>query len=121
MILKAKTGEIVWVDLNPVQGGEKGKTRPCLILVGSGHPWEIVIVVPITEPEGSFRPAKLFVPIPADDKTGLKKDSVVDCFQVRCLSENRVSGRIGTAPADVLEDVRTRLAVILNIGEEHIT
>lgn len=119
--MKIKSGEIVLVDLNPVKGGEKGKTRPCLVLVGSGHPWAIVIVVPITELGGMFRPAKLFVPIPADDKTGLSKPSAIDCFQVRCLSEERVSSKLGVAPDEILEETRTRLAAVLNIGEEHIT
>lgn len=119
--MKIKSGDIVWVDLNPVKGGEKGKKRPCLVLVGSGHPWEIVIVVPITEAEGGFRPEKLFVPIAAKRETGLKKPSVIDCFQVRCLSENRVSEKMGEAPANVLADVRTRLAAILDIGEEHVS
>lgn len=126
--MKVNTGDIVWVNLNPVQGGEKGKKRPCLVLVGSGHPWEIVIIVPITEPnKGALRSAKMFVPISATTETLLDKDSIVDCFQVRCVSENRLSEWDnkpmvkGKAPESVIQDVRTRLAAILDIGEEHVT
>jgi mRNA-degrading endonuclease toxin of MazEF toxin-antitoxin module len=108
-----------------INHGEKGKVWPCLVLVGSGHPWEIVIIVPITEPSATYRPAKLFVPIPANADTLLEKNSVVDCFQIRFLSQGRLSefehkdgkgkGK-GRAPDAVIDDVRTRLAAILDIG-----
>jgi mRNA-degrading endonuclease toxin of MazEF toxin-antitoxin module len=115
-----KTGDIVWIDLDSTQGGEKNKTRPCVVLVGSGHPWGLVIVVPITDAVGT-RPPALFVSIPSDNATGLAKPSCVDCFQVRFLSEGRVRSKIGIVPDQVLADVRSRLATILDIGEEHVT
>ncbi len=86
-----KPGEIVLVDLDPTKGGEKGKTRPCLVLVGSGHPWRILIVAPITDINDGTRSKKLFVPIPhPDSDTGLTKESCIDCFQIRCLAESRI-------------------------------
>jgi mRNA interferase MazF len=115
-----KTGDIIAVNLDPTVGGEKGKTRPCLVLVGSGHPWGIIIVVPITE-DSANRSKKLFVPINKGKTTGLSKSSCVDCFQIRCLAEDRVVNKIGIAPAETLNNVLTKIACILNIGEEHIT
>ena len=115
-----KVGDVVKLNLNPTEGGEKGKIRPCLVLVGSGHPWGLVVIVPITEDTGA-RNAKLFVPIPHNKETGLDKPSCVDCFQVRCVAESRILELKGKAPDDVLENVRTRLAAILDIGEEHVT
>ncbi|MBF0441359.1 MAG: type II toxin-antitoxin system PemK/MazF family toxin [Oligoflexales bacterium] len=143
-----KSGDIVKIDLDPTKGGEKGKTRPCLVIVGDGHPWDIIIVVPITE-DKSHRSKKFFVPItiemedeqtsppttaqhqPSSEKnppkptqentTGLSKPSCVDCFQIRCLSKDRVKGKIGTVSDDVLKTVLSRIACILNIGEEHLS
>ncbi|MDQ3234001.1 MAG: type II toxin-antitoxin system PemK/MazF family toxin [Pseudobdellovibrionaceae bacterium] len=118
--MKVKQGDIVWMNLDPTEGGEKGKTRPCLVLVGSGHPWEIVIVVPLTD-IGGFRPAKLFVPISPRNENGLKKPSLVDTFQVRCVSESRIGRKLGQVTPEIMDEVRTRLAAILDIGEEHVT
>ena len=120
--LQVNAGDIINVNLDPTAGGEKGKTRPCLVLVGSGHPWNIIIIVPITEVDGGFRPAKLFVNVPSNPEAGLTKPSAIDCFQIRCLSEKRIKGKIlGIVPSGILEDVRSRVAAILDIGEEHVT
>lgn len=114
-----KAGEIVLVNLDPTKGGEKNRTRPCVVLVGSGHPWGLVIVVPIIDGKGK-RPSALFVSIPANKASGLKKSSCVDCFQIRCISEERVVSKVGAIAAGVFSDIRSRFANILDIGEEHI-
>ena len=115
-----KAGDIVAINLEPTVGGEKGKTRPCLVLVGEGHPWNIIIVVPITE-DHSKRTKKLFVPIDKGKSTGLEKASSVDCFQIRCLSKNRIKGKIGVVPKKTLDSVLMKIAAILDIGEEHLS
>ena len=121
-ILSTKPGDIVLIDLDPTQGGEKGKTRPCLVLVGTGHPWGILIVLPITDLNKGTRNKKLFVSIPYPDvDTGLLKESCIDCFQIRCLAESRVSKKLGTIQESTLKDTLTIVGAILNIGEEHLT
>jgi len=120
--LSTKAGDVVLIDLDPTQGGEKGKTRPCLVLVGSGHPWRIVIVVPIRNHSSGTRSKKLFVTVPhPDSSTGLSKESCIDCFQVRCLAENRIAKKLGEIQQATLDDTLSRVAAILNIGEEHVT
>ena len=117
-----KPGDIVLVDLDPTKGGEKGKTRPCLVLVGSGHPWRILIVAPITDINDGNRSKKLFVPIPhPDSDTGLTKESCIDCFQIRCLAERRVLKKLGEIQQITLDDTLSRVGALLSIGEEHIT
>ncbi len=112
-------GDIITVDLDPTKGGEKGKTRPCLALVGEGHPWQIIIVVPITE-DNSNRSKRFFVPINPEKTTGLAKPSCVDCFQIRCLSQGRVKGKMGAVSEETLKTVLSKMSKILNIGEEHL-
>jgi mRNA interferase MazF len=117
-----KPGDIVLVDVDPPKGSEKGKTRPCLVLVGSGHPWRIFIVVPITNVNDGTRSKKLFVPIPhPDSETGLTKESCIDCFQIRCLAESRVLKKLGAIQQTTLDVTLSRVGAILSIGEEHIT
>ncbi len=120
-MLSTKPGDIVLVDLDPTKGGEKGKTRPCLVLVGSGHPWKILIVVPITDVNDGSRNKKLFVQIPhPDSDTGLTKESCIDCFQIRCLAESRVLKKLGVIQQLTLDNTLSRIGFILSIGEEHI-
>ena len=114
-----KPGDIVQINLDPAKGGEKKKTRPCLVLVGSGHPWKLVTVVPVTEYKRS-RPETLFVRVPANKSTGLSKNSCVDCFQIRCLSEERVIEKLGCIPEKHFDEVLSKIGLILGIGEEHV-
>ena len=114
-----RAGDLVWVNLDPTLGGEKSKTRPCMVLVDSGHPWGILIVVPVTAATGK-RPPALFVPIAADASTGLKKPSLIDCYQIRCLAGQRLGAKLGKASPETLAEVRVRIAKILDIGEEHV-
>jgi mRNA interferase MazF len=122
ILSSTKPGDVVLIDLDPTLGGEKGKTRPCLVLVGSGHPWRILIVVPITDINNGNRSKKLFVPIPhPDNGTGLLKESCVDCFQIRCLDESRVLKKLGEVQRTTLDEALTRIGAILSIGEEHLS
>jgi mRNA interferase MazF len=121
ILSSTKPGEIVLVDLDPTNGGEKGKTRPCLVLVGSGHPWRILILVPITDINDGTRSKKLFVPIPhPDSDTGLTKESCIDCFQIRYLAESRILKKLGEIQQITLDATLSRIGAILSIGEEHI-
>jgi mRNA interferase MazF len=120
-ILSTKPGDLVLIDLDPTQGGEKGKTRPCLVLVGTGHPWGILIVLPLSDINKGTRNKKLFVPIPyPDNGSGLLKESCIDCFQIRCLAEVRVLKKLGKIQKSTLDDTLSIVGAILNIGEEHI-
>lgn len=122
ILSSTKPGDVVLIDLDPTQGGEKGKTRPCLVLVGSGHPWRILIVVPITNSNNGIRSKKLFVPIPhPDSDTGLLKESCIDCFQIRSLDESRVLKKLGEVRRTTLDGTLTRIGAILSIGEEHVS
>ncbi len=111
-------GDVILVNLDPVMCKEKNKLRPFVVIVGSGHPWELVIVAPITDALGK-RPPQLFVSIPNHAATGLGKLSCIDCFQIRCISEQRVTSKIGKVSESILSEVRHRLAKIFDIGEEH--
>ncbi len=55
-----------------------------------------------------------------DKGHGLSKDSVIDCFQIRSISLERVAKHLGHAEPQILDDVKYRLALILDIGEEHV-
>lgn len=120
---KIKEGDIVLLNLDPTIGGEKGKQRPCVALLDEGHPWDIIIVLPITDAasEKSSRSNSFFIEIPLNEATGLSKLSTIDCYQIRCVSTKRISKIIGKVTQETMWSVRNLLARILGIGEEHFS
>lgn len=53
-------------------------------------------------------------------EVGLNKPSVIDCYQVRTVSIDRIlENKLGNA-IELIDDVKKRLAGILEITEEHV-
>ena len=115
-----QSGDIYWVNLDPTIGHEIRKRRPVIVING-GHDkhLKLAIVVPITEWDPKWGENPFFVPVEADRKSGLKKNSVVDCFQIRAISHSRFSERVGEVPGGVMDRIKSSLALILDIDPEH--
>lgn len=111
-------GDVVRIDLNPSKGKEQQKMRPCLV-VSETNPLGLLIVLPITD--AGKKKGGLFVPIVDLKMAGLSKDSVVDCFQIRCIDPVRIKVALGKIDNDVMNKVRATLADILGIDDEHVS
>lgn len=104
-----KRGEVWLAALDPTQGSEINKTRPCLIV----SPPEIhdhlrtATVAPMTT--GS-RPAPFRVPVSFQGKEGL-----ILLDQIRTLDKARLVRRLGAIPAPVLSE---SLSVLRELFEE---
>ena len=118
MILK--TGEIFWVNLDPTIGDEIKKKRPVIVLSG-GHEkhLRLAIVIPITTWNSAWETNPFFVTLNPDSKNALQKKSVVDCFQIRAISHNRFTDRIGAISHDEVNLIKISVALILDIDPEH--
>jgi mRNA interferase MazF len=114
-----RTGDIVLVALDPTLGSETRKTRPCLLIEAGGSPLNLVIALPVTD-NTPPRPSPLFVTIDDLPLAGPTKPSAIDCYQLRTVSLERVVRRLGSVGPTTLDTVRQRLAVLLDIGEEHL-
>ncbi len=83
-----KQGEIWKVNLDPIIGSEMKKTRPCIILnnnlIGK---LPLKIVASITDYEEHYINVPWRVVIKPNSENGLIKESVIDLFQVRSLSQ----------------------------------
>jgi mRNA interferase MazF len=124
--LTIEVGDIVRVSLDPAIGHEKQKERFCLVIEkGSSH-LNLIIILPITNDTGN-RNSQFYIPITNLKEAGLHKPSVIDCYQIRTVSiERLVKGKfgaftIGKVDEAVLFEVRQKLAWLLDIDEEHVS
>lgn len=117
-------GDVVRVSLDPTIGHEKRKERYCLVIQDGATPLDLIIILPITNDNGK-RDKFLYVPITNLKKAGLTKPSVIDCYQIRTISKERLrtnkSGNylFGKVDEEILFEVRKRLACLFDIGVEH--
>jgi mRNA interferase MazF len=106
-------GELYQANLDPISGSEQGGTRPVLIVsrnaLNANAP--IVIVIPLTSRENKKRLYPTHVELSAGEG-GLTKDSVALCEQVRAISKNRLTKRVGQISAEkmALVDASLRIA-----------
>lgn len=95
-------GEIRLVDLDPARGGEAAKQRPAVLVSNDGANTTaarlghgVVTVVPVTTNVDRVYPFQVLL---AADDTGLDRDSKAQAEQVRSISVERVSHKVGTVP-----------------------
>lgn len=78
-------GMIIDVNLDPTQGAEKGKIRPCVIVTNNVYNERVPViqVVPVTEWSEKKNRIKTNVEILPSKENGLSKKSIADCLQTR--------------------------------------
>lgn len=93
-------GEIRLVDLDPARTGEAAKRRPAVIVSNDGANTiaarlgrGVVTVAPITSNVDRVYPFQVLVPAA---ESGLDRDSKVQAEQVRSVSVERVTGKLGS-------------------------
>ena len=80
-----KRGLIIDVNLDPTQGSETGKTRPCIIVTNDTYSQRVPIiqVVPITAWNEKKARIVTNITIEPTSENGLDKKSIADCLQTR--------------------------------------
>ena len=114
-----RRGEIRLVDLDPVRGAEANKRRPAVIVSNDGANSTaqrlgrgVITVVPVTSNTGRVYPFQVLL---RADETGLERDSKAQAEQVRSVAVERVAGRIGSLPPDVLSALDEALRLHLGL------
>jgi mRNA interferase MazF len=109
-------GEIWSTNLEPTIGAEMRKTRPVVIINNNeAGILPLRIVVPITDWKIRYENIAWMVKIEPDETNKLSKISAIDAFQIRCLSEQRFVRKIGRISQEILDEVTTALAEVLQI------
>ena len=104
-------GDLVWIDLNPTLGHEQSGHRPAIVLTPRQYNERsgLCIVCPITSRARGY-PFEVTIP------EGVAISGIILVDQVRSVSwEKRYVKMGGVAPVKLLDEVRERLAVLLQI------
>ena len=111
-----KQGSVWQVNLDPTIGSEIKKSRPCIILnndqIGK---LALKIIAPITDFKEHYTLVPWMVTIEPTKENGLNKKSAIDLFQVRSVSQQRLSHKLGKVQNDILIKCRRSLNIVFKI------
>jgi mRNA interferase MazF len=103
-----RRGMVIDVNLDPTQGSETGKVRPCVIVTNNTYNARVPViqVVPLTA--WSARKARIItnVEVVPSSRNGLTKKSVADCLQTRPM-DHRV--RLVKVRGEMEDEVMTKI------------
>ena len=100
------SGDIVDLDLGPLQGREAGFRHPAVVVSPPVH------VVPLTSTLRQFHSE---ITIEPDDHNGLTVRSAAQCQHLRAVSTGRIVSSRGNVGATTLAQIRETVAVMLDI------
>lgn len=107
-----KKGEIWEADLNPVKGSEQAGKRSVLIVSGDllNSYAPVVWVCPITSKIKNYKGNVIVSP---NAETGLKQTSEILNLNLRSISKNRLTKKLGSISQEQLMQVRKGLNEIM--------
>ena len=105
-----RRGDVWWIGLDPTQGSEIKKTRPCIVLTHDtvNRLRRTVVVVPLSTAAKPHPP--ITVPVTCQGKAVV---AIVD--QIRAVAKHRLKSRIEAISADELDEVCQAVSRILEI------
>lgn len=102
-------GAVCWVDLDPVQGSEANKRRPCVVVsndaantVASRLGRGVITVLPLTS--NTQRVFDFQVPVSAED-SGLASDTKAQAEQIRAVDVRRITGQVSVLPVSLMNRI----------------
>jgi mRNA interferase MazF len=103
-------GDVWWVSLDPTQGSEIKKTRPCVVLTHNtlNKLRKTIVVVPLSSAASPHPP--ITVPVICQDR---KSVAIID--QIRAVAKHRLKSKIETLTPKDLDSIIRALSTILEI------
>jgi mRNA interferase MazF len=108
-VVAPRHGEVWWCALDPVVGSEIAKTRPVLIVSideMNSQRARRSIVVPLTSTE---RPAGVRIEL---EVKGALRVSYAEAYQVRTVSHDRLTTKLGTASVEARQAISKQIALL---------
>jgi mRNA interferase MazF len=106
---------VIDVNLDPTQGSETGKVRPCVIVTNNVYNERVPViqVVPITAWSEKKSRIKTNVELMPSSKNGLSKQSIADCLQTRPIDHRfRLVKIRGELTAEAMKKIDEALRVV---------
>jgi len=102
-----KQYEVYWIALDPTQGSEIAKTRPCVVVSPDdlNHPLQTVIIIPITSTIKKY--------MWRVDCTVQNKKGVIATDQIRVVDKTRLGSKIGTLSEMEIKELKQVLQEML--------
>ena len=110
MLARPRRGEVWWVQLDPTQGSEIRKTRPCVVLssdVLNAHR-RTVVVVPLSTAPNESPPLLIGL-----RSVGTPAVAVLD--QIRAVTKERLQEKLGALAPTELRAIEDALREILEL------
>ena len=109
-----KRGDIYWINLNPTEGSEIGKTRPAVIVSNdiNNKFADTVTIVPLTTSTEKIYPFEVFI---EKNAANLKDDSKAKANQIRTVDKKRIKERIGNLPEVLFEQIVKAIKIHLDM------
>jgi mRNA interferase MazF len=107
MDLVAKQYEVYWISLDPTQGSEIAKTRPCVIVSPNdlNRSLRTVIIIPITSTIKKY-PWRV-------DCLVQNKNGSIAADQIRVVDKTRLGSKIGSLAAAEIKELKQVLQEML--------
>ena len=107
-------GEIWQIGLDPSIGAEMNKTRPALIINADAlGKLPLKIIAPITGWKEHYNNYPWMVKIIPTEQNAFIKISAVDCFQVRSVSVERFTTRLGSVEPETIAQVQEAISTVI--------
>ena len=103
-------GDIYWVDLNPTQGSEINKQRPCVLVSATpiNRARHTVVVVPLSTSAKARPPITLSV-------SCMGKQVTAVCDQIRTVDKSRLKSTAGSLSFNDLNTLDEGLRQVLSL------
>lgn len=113
-LLRPRRGEVWLAELGPTKVREQSGTGPVLILsqdIFNAGPSGLVMMAPLTTVAWDL-PLHVEITPP---EGGLKRESYVMCENLRSITRERISRRLGSVSFHTMMEVENRLRVLLQL------
>jgi mRNA interferase MazF len=110
-----RRGMVIDVNLEPTQGSETGKIRPCIVVTNDVYNERVPViqVVPVTAWSEKKSRIKTNVEILPDRENGLEKQAIADCLQARPIDYRyRLVKLRGRLTADEMKRIDAALRIV---------
>ena len=111
-----RQGEVFWVDLGPPRGSAPSGRRPVVVVQSDRFNKSRIQTTVVAAVTSNVRLAQAPGNVALRrGEAGLARPSVVNVSQVRTIDRTDLGARIGALPRERLQEVRSGLALLLEI------